>query len=143
MYVYLLVDEIVVMVCWVGVDVIYFGYGFLLENLDLVVVCVVVGISFVGFSVEVFELVGNKFCVIVVVCEVGLFVLMFLVLLVLVDELLLVVVGMLFLLFVKVVVGGGGWGMCCVGDIVVFLEVIEVVSWEVELVFGDLMVYFE
>lgn len=65
---------IFVVVCVVGVDVVYFGYGFLSESVVFVCECVQVGVQFIGLLLCVFEFFGDKVCVWVFVYEVGIFI---------------------------------------------------------------------
>src|SRR5205807_8958667 len=57
---YLSVEEIIRAARRAGADAIYPGYGFLSENPELAAACREAGITFVGPSVEVLELTGNK-----------------------------------------------------------------------------------
>lgn len=56
-----------------GVDVIYLGYGFFLENVEFVNFCVKNNIIFVGFLVFVIEVMGFKFVVKYIMEKVGVF----------------------------------------------------------------------
>ncbi len=57
---YLSVEEIIGAARRAGADAIYPGYGFLSENPELAAACRDAGITFVGPTVEVLELTGNK-----------------------------------------------------------------------------------
>ncbi len=57
---YLTVEEIVRVALLSGADAVYPGYGFLSEDPQLASACVENGLTFVGPSAEVLELVGNK-----------------------------------------------------------------------------------
>lgn len=95
-----------------GVDVVYFGYGFFVENVKFVDIFEVYGISFIGFEVDYICLMGDKINVKVVVERVGILVVFGFVGVILdIDDGKCVVVDIGYLVFVKVVVGGGGCGM--------------------------------
>lgn len=57
---YLNVINIVSVVKLIGMDVIYLGYGFLVENVDFVELCEEVNVIFVGLSVDVILKMGIK-----------------------------------------------------------------------------------
>lgn len=141
---YLCGDVIFDVVCCIGVQVIYFGYGFLFENVDFVQVCVEVGIVFIGFFVVVICVMGDKSVVKVLMQQVGvLFILGYYgddqVLEFLCGQ----VDGIGYLVLIKVSVGGGGKGMCCVDNSVVFVELLVSCQCEVQLVFGNVYVLVE
>jgi pyruvate carboxylase len=57
---YLTVEEIIRVALLAGADAVYPGYGFLSEDPRLAAACAESGLTFVGPSAEVLELVGNK-----------------------------------------------------------------------------------
>lgn len=127
-----------------GVDVIYFGYGFLLENLCFVECCEEEGIIFVGFKIYYLDIFGDKIKVKEVVVVVGIVLILGLDgLVVMVEEV--VVFGEMygFFIMIKVVLGGGGCGMCVVYDVKEVWEGYERVKSEVKVVFGFDEVYVE
>lgn len=140
---YLSVDEIVETARRAGADAVYPGYGFLSENPELAVACASAGITFVGPSVDVLKLTGNKSRAIAAARAAGLPVLASSAPSASVDELISAADGMRFPLFVKAVSGGGGRGMRRVSGISTLSEAIEAASREAESAFGDASVYLE
>lgn len=119
---------IIVVVEVINLIVIYFGYGFLVENVDFVEVVEKSGFIFIGFKVEIINFMGDKVFVINVMKKVGVFCVFGL------DGLLIddvecnrVIVKCIgYLIIVKVVGGGGGCGMCVVCSESEFVKVIEI-----------------
>ncbi len=140
---YLSVDEIVATALACGADAIYPGYGFLSENPDLAAACNAAGITFVGPSVEVLKLTGNKSRAVAAARAAGLPVLASSTPSASVDELVAAAESMPFPLFVKAVAGGGGRGMRRVTDAAALPEAIEAASREAESAFGDATVFLE
>lgn len=142
--VYLSIFEIICVVWELGVDVIYLGYGFLLENFDFVDVCVVVGIVFIGFIVDMMCVFGDKVSVWCVVIKVG--VLVIFVIEVLGDDMDVIkceVVEIGYFLMLKVSWGGGGCGMCLIQNFEELFEKVCEGCCEVEVVFGNGEGYLE
>ena len=98
------------------VDAVYPGYGFLSENPDLAQACADAGITFVGPSVDVLKLTGNKARAIAAARAAGVPVLGSVEPGTDVDALVAATEGMTYPLFVKAVAGGGGRGMRRVDD---------------------------
>src|ERR1700758_5555859 len=140
---YLSVGEIVDTARRAGADAVYPGYGFLSENPELAAACARFGITFVGPSAEVLQLIGNKSRAIAAAREAGLPVLASSAPSASADELVAAAAGMEFPLFVKAVAGGGGRGMRRVTDADALLEAIEAASREAESAFGEAGVYLE
>lgn len=107
---YLNVKEIVATARACGADAIYPGYGFLSENPELAAACASAGITFVGPSVRVLELTGNKSRAIAEARAAGLPVLASSAPSSSTEELVAAAASMRFPLFVKAVAGGGGRG---------------------------------
>lgn len=57
---YFNICNLIVVVELVGVDVVYLGYGFLVECFDFVVVCYKCGLNFIGFLFEYMWFMGDK-----------------------------------------------------------------------------------
>ncbi|MBD8507596.1 pyruvate carboxylase [Hoyosella sp. G463] len=140
---YLSVDEIITAATNAGADAIYPGYGFLSENPDLAAACDAAGITFVGPSVEVLELAGNKARAIAAAREAGLPVLDSSEPTDDVDALVAASEQMTFPVFVKAVAGGGGRGMRRVDAPAQLREAIEQAQREAESAFGDATVFLE
>ncbi len=140
---YLNVEEIVATAQACGADAIYPGYGFLSENPELAAACVSAGITFVGPSVHVLELTGNKSRAIAQARAAGLPVLASSAPSSSIEELVAASESMHFPLFVKAVAGGGGRGMRRVTDPAELIEAIEAASREAESAFGDPTVFLE
>jgi len=140
---YLSVDEIVATAQACGADAIYPGYGFLSENPQLAAACASAGITFVGPSVQVLELTGNKSRAVAEARAAGLPVLASSAPSSSTKELLAAASSMQFPVFVKAVAGGGGRGMRRVSDPGELAEAIEVASREAESAFGDPTVFLE
>ncbi|GGC52231.1 pyruvate carboxylase [Hoyosella rhizosphaerae] len=140
---YLSVSEIINAAANAGADAIYPGYGFLSENPDLAAACEEAGIAFVGPSVEVLELAGNKARAINAAREAGLPVLKSSEPTADIDELIAASKTMEFPVFVKAVAGGGGRGMRRVDKKSHLREAIEQAQREAESAFGDATVFLE
>jgi pyruvate carboxylase len=144
---YLNVDEIVTTARACGADAIYPGYGFLSENPKLAAACASAGITFVGPSVQVLQLTGNKSRAIAEARAAGLPVLASSAPSCLpggsTAELVKAATSMRFPLFVKAVAGGGGRGMRRVTDPGELADAIEAASREAESAFGDPTVFLE
>jgi pyruvate carboxylase len=140
---YLNVDDIVATAQACGADAIYPGYGFLSENPELAAACASAGITFVGPSVQVLELTGNKSRAIAEARAAGLPVLASSPPSSSTEDLVAAAATMQFPLFVKAVAGGGGRGMRRVSDPADLAEAIEAASREAESAFGDPTVFLE
>ncbi|ORA83854.1 pyruvate carboxylase [Mycobacterium malmoense] len=140
---YLNVKEIVATARACGADAIYPGYGFLSENPELAAACASAGITFVGPSVRVLELTGNKSRAIAEARAAGLPVLASSAPSSSTEELVAAAASMRFPLFVKAVAGGGGRGMRRVSDPRDLAEAIEAAAREAESAFGDPTVFLE
>lgn len=136
---------VVILVCEIfGVQVIYFGYGFFLENVNFVQIVEDYGLIFIGLLVEYICQMGDKIIVKDIVKVFG-------ILVVLgfdggvfdIEIVKKVVVDMGYLVIIKVIVGGGGCGMKVVlieDDI----EIVFCIVWlEFKVVFGNDEVYIE
>src|ERR1700754_1349432 len=140
---YLSVEEIVRAAQQAGADAIYPGYGFLSENPELAAACRDAGITFVGPSVEVLELTGNKARAVAAAREAGLPVLRSSEPSDDVDALVAAADEVGFPVFVKAVAGGGGRGMRRVLEPGELREAIEAAMREAESAFGDATVFLE
>lgn len=142
---YLQILVIIVVVEVIGVIVIYFGYGFFVENVDFVEQIECFGFIFVGLIVEVICLMGDKVLVKDVMKCVGVFIVLGFDGLLLEDEeiVLVIVCEVGYLVIIKVVGGGGGCGMCVVYDEFELIKLVKLICIEVGVVFGNLMVYLE
>ncbi|TDK91064.1 pyruvate carboxylase [Mycobacterium paragordonae] len=140
---YLDVAEIVSTAQACGADAIYPGYGFLSENPELAGACAAAGITFVGPSVPVLELSGNKARAVAAAREAGLPVLASSAPSSSVEELVEAAAAMQFPVFVKAVAGGGGRGMRRVADARDLPEAIDAAAREAESAFGDPTVFLE
>ncbi|PJE25200.1 MAG: pyruvate carboxylase [Mycobacterium sp.] len=140
---YLDVAEIVSTARACGADAIYPGYGFLSENPELAGACAAAGITFVGPSVSVLELTGNKARAVAAARAAGLPVLASSAPSSSVEELVEAAAAMQFPVFVKAVAGGGGRGMRRVADARDLPEAIDAAAREAESAFGDPTVFLE
>lgn len=70
---YLNISVLIGVVLVIGVDVVYFGFGFLLESVVFVCVCQDNDLIFIGLSLEMIVLFGDKEVVCLMMCWVGLF----------------------------------------------------------------------
>jgi pyruvate carboxylase len=140
---YLSVDEIIGAAQRAGADAIYPGYGFLSENPELAAACRDAGITFVGPSVEVLELTGNKARAVAAARAAGLPVLKSSEPSSDVDFLLGAAADVGFPVFVKAVAGGGGRGMRRVSEPGALRESVEAAMREAESAFGDPTVFLE
>lgn len=57
---YIVIDKIMDVICQIGVQVVYFGYGFLFENWKFVEVLECEGVVFIGLFLGVIEVMGDK-----------------------------------------------------------------------------------
>ncbi|MFG2480017.1 pyruvate carboxylase [Streptomyces fagopyri] len=140
---YLSVEEIVGAARRAGADAVYPGYGFLSENPELAQACEEAGITFIGPSVGVLELTGNKARAVAAARAAGVPVLGSSQPSNDLDELTAAAQDVGFPLFVKAVAGGGGRGMRRVDDPAHLRESIEAASREAESAFGDATVFLE
>jgi pyruvate carboxylase len=140
---YLSVDEIIKAARKAGADAVYPGYGFLSENPELAAACRDAGITFVGPSVEVLELTGNKARAVAAARAAGLPVLASSEPSDDVDTILAASRDMHFPVFVKAVAGGGGRGMRRVAEPAALRESLEAAMREAESAFGDATVFLE
>ncbi|BBZ42532.1 pyruvate carboxylase [Mycobacterium conspicuum] len=140
---YLNVEDIVATAKACGADAIYPGYGFLSENPTLAAACASAGITFVGPSVQVLELTGNKSRAVAEARAAGLPVLASSPPSSCTADLVAAAHSMQFPLFVKAVAGGGGRGMRRVSNSAELAEAIEAASREAESAFGDPTVFLE
>ncbi|HEX4722571.1 MAG TPA: pyruvate carboxylase [Pseudonocardiaceae bacterium] len=140
---YLSVDEIIRAARKAGADAIYPGYGFLSENPELAAACRDAGITFVGPTVEVLELTGNKARAVAAARAAGLPVLHSSAPSDDVPTLLAAAADIGFPLFVKAVAGGGGRGMRRVLTEPALRESMEAAMREAESAFGDATVFLE
>ena len=140
---YLSVEEIIGAARKAKADAIYPGYGFLSENPELAAACRDAGITFIGPSVEVLELTGNKARAVAAAREAGLPVLSSSAPSADVDELVAAADEIGFPVFVKAVAGGGGRGMRRVEQAAALRESIEAAMREAESAFGDPTVFLE
>ncbi|MFN3599939.1 MAG: pyruvate carboxylase [Dietzia sp.] len=140
---YLSVDEIIGAALRSGADAVYPGYGFLSENPRLAAACAEAGLTFVGPSVEVLELAGDKSTAVAAARAAGLPVLASTSPSRDVDELIEASDHLHFPVFVKAVAGGGGRGMRRVADRGGLRTAIEAASREAQTAFGDSTVFLE
>jgi pyruvate carboxylase len=124
-------------------DAVYPGYGFLSENPDLAQECADAGITFVGPSVDVLKLTGNKARAIAAARAAGVPVLGSVEPGTDVDALIAAAEGMAYPLFVKAVAGGGGRGMRRVDEPGRLRESLEAAMREADGAFGDRTVFIE
>ena len=125
------------------VDAIYPGYGFLSENPALAQACADAGITFVGPSVDVLKLTGNKSRAVAAAREAGVPVLESVEPSDDVDTLVAAADDIEFPVFVKAVAGGGGRGMRRVDDPGDLREAVEAAMREADGAFGDPTVFLE
>jgi pyruvate carboxylase len=140
---YLSVEEIIRAARKAGADAVYPGYGFLSENPELAAACRDAGITFVGPTVEVLELTGNKARAVAAAREAGLPVLHSSAPSDDVQTILDAAADIGFPLFVKAVAGGGGRGMRRVMEPAALRESLEAAMREAESAFGDATVFLE
>ena len=140
---YLSVEEIIKAAKKAKADAVYPGYGFLSENPELAAACAEAGITFVGPTVEVLELTGNKARAVAAAREAGLPVLESSAPSSNVDELVAAGEKIGFPVFVKAVAGGGGRGMRRVANASALRESLEAAMREAESAFGDSTVFLE
>ena len=125
------------------VDAVYPGYGFLSENPALAQACADAGITFVGPSVDVLRLTGNKARAVAAAREADVPVLSSIEPSDDVDALVTAADGIDYPVFVKAVAGGGGRGMRRVDDPDDLREAIEAAMREADGAFGDPTVFLE
>jgi pyruvate carboxylase len=140
---YLSVAEIIAAAQRAGADAIYPGYGFLSENPELAAACREADITFVGPSVEVLELTGNKARAVAAAREAGLPVLQSSAPSPDVDTIVAAAEDIGYPVFVKAVAGGGGRGMRRVAEPAALRESVEAAMREAESAFGDPTVFLE
>ncbi|MBA2738577.1 MAG: pyruvate carboxylase [Nocardioidaceae bacterium] len=126
-----------------GADAIYPGYGFLSENPALAQACADAGLTFVGPSVDVLRLTGNKSRAVEAAERAGVPVLASVPPSDDVDELVAAADDIEFPVFVKAVAGGGGRGMRRVTDPDELRSSIEAAMREADGAFGDSTVFLE
>ena len=124
-------------------DAVYPGYGFLSENPALAQACADAGLTFVGPSVDVLRLTGNKARAVAAAREAGVPVLASVLPTRDVDELLASAEGMAYPLFVKAVAGGGGRGLRRVEQPTQLRDAVEAAMREADGAFGDPTVFIE
>lgn len=144
---YLDPEAIVAAAVQAGADAIYPGYGFLSENPALAEACARAGITFIGPSVEVLELTGNKARAIAAAREAGVPTLASVDPSTDADALIAAAQALPYPLFVKAVAGGGGRGMRRVDEPgesnSKLREAVETCMREAEAAFGDRSVFIE
>ncbi|CAN5822227.1 pyruvate carboxylase [soil metagenome] len=136
-------EAIVEVAVQAGADAIYPGYGFLSENPALAQACADAGLTFVGPSVDVLRLTGNKSRAVQAAERVGVPVLASVPPTADVDELVAAAEGIEFPVFVKAVAGGGGRGMRRVADPAELRSSAEAAMREADGAFGDPTVFLE
>ena len=124
-------------------DAIYPGYGFLSENPSLAQACADAGITFIGPSVEVLRLTGNKARAIAAARDAGVPVLASIAPNQDAGELVAAAESLTYPLFVKAVAGGGGRGMRRVDEPDHLRESVEAAMREAEGAFGDPTCFIE
>jgi len=124
-------------------DAIYPGYGFLSENPSLAQACADAGITFIGPSVEVLRLTGNKARAIAAARDAGVPVLASIAPNQDAGELVAAAESLTYPLFVKAVAGGGGRGMRRVHEPDHLRESVETAMREAEGAFGDPTCFIE
>jgi len=124
-------------------DAIYPGYGFLSENPSLAQACADAGITFIGPSVEVLRLTGNKARAIAAARDAGVPVLASIAPNQDAGELVAAAESLTYPLFVKAVAGGGGRGMRRVDEPDHLRESVEAAMREAEGAFGDPACFIE
>ncbi|WP_017934692.1 pyruvate carboxylase [Nocardioides sp. Iso805N] len=144
---YLDPEAIVAAAVQAGADAVYPGYGFLSENPALAEACARAGITFIGPSVKVLELTGNKATAIAAAKAAGVPTLRSVEPSTDVDALIEAAQAIPYPLFVKAVAGGGGRGMRRVDeageDNAKLREAVETCMREAEAAFGDPTVFIE
>ena len=140
---YLDPDAIVATAVRAEADAVYPGYGFLSENPALAKACADAGLTFVGPSVDVLRLTGNKARAIAAARAAGVPVLESLEPSRDVDALVAGAERLPYPLFVKAVAGGGGRGMRRVDDPAGLRDDIEAAMREADAAFGDSTVFIE
>ncbi len=125
------------------VDAVYPGYGFLSENPALAQACADAGITFVGPSVEVLRLTGNKARAVGAARDADVPVLSSVDPSDDVDTLVAAADEMEFPVFVKAVAGGGGRGMRRVDEPDDLRDAVEAAMREADGAFGDPTVFLE
>jgi pyruvate carboxylase len=140
---YLSVDEIIKAARKAGADAVYPGYGFLSENPELAAACRDAGITFVGPTVEVLELTGNKARAVAAARAAGVPVLKSSAPSADIEELVAAAEEIGFPVFAKAVAGGGGRGMRRVETPGALREAIEAAMREAESAFGDATMFLE
>ncbi|MCR6031366.1 pyruvate carboxylase [Nocardioides sp. zg-579] len=144
---YLDPETIVATAVRAGADAVYPGYGFLSENPALAEACANAGITFVGPTIEVLELTGNKARAIAAAKAAGVPTLASVEPSTDVDALVTAAADLPYPLFVKAVAGGGGRGMRRVDepgpDHRHLREAVETCMREAEAAFGDPTVFIE
>ncbi len=124
-------------------DAVYPGYGFMSENPALAQACADAGLTFVGPTVDVLRLTGNKARAIAAARAAGVPVLESLEPSQDVDALVAGAEQLPYPLFVKAVAGGGGRGMRRVDEPASLREDIEAAMREADAAFGDSTVFIE
>ncbi|MDO9378062.1 MAG: pyruvate carboxylase [Nocardioidaceae bacterium] len=124
-------------------DAIYPGYGFLSENPDLAQACADAGITFVGPSVDVLKLTGNKARAIAAARDAGVPVLASVEPTDDAEALVASADDLPYPLFVKAVAGGGGRGMRRVEDPSKLRESVDAAMREADNAFGDATCFIE
>jgi pyruvate carboxylase len=144
---YLDPEAIVAAAVQAGADAVYPGYGFLSENPALAEACARAGVTFIGPSVEVLELTGNKARAIAAAREAGVPTLQSVAPSTDADALIAAASALPYPLFVKAVAGGGGRGMRRVDEPgegnAKLREAVETCMREAEAAFGDPTVFIE
>ncbi len=140
---YLDPGEIVRVAVQAGADAVYPGYGFLSENPALAQACADAGITFVGPSVDVLRLTGNKARAVEAAAAADVPVLASVPPTDDLDELVRAAQGLDFPQFVKAVAGGGGRGMRRVTGPDGLREAAESAMREADGAFGDPTVFLE
>ena len=136
-------ERIVATAVTAGADAIYPGYGFLSENPALAQACDDAGITFIGPSVDVLRLTGNKARAVAAAKEAGVPTLGSVPPSTDIDELVDAADDLAYPLFVKAVAGGGGRGMRRVDTAPELRPAIEAAMREAEGAFGDPTVFIE
>ncbi len=140
---YLDPDGLVATAVRAGADAIHPGYGFLSENPRLAQACADAGITFVGPSVEVLRLTGNKSRAVAAARAAGVPVLESVAPSRDVDELVEAAASMSFPVFVKAVAGGGGRGLRRVDGPADLPDALAAAMREAEGAFGDPTMFVE
>ena len=140
---YLDPKEIVRVATESGADAVYPGYGFLSENPELAQACADAGITFIGPSIDVLTMTGNKATAIAAAKRAGLPVLRSVPPSADVDELVRGAEEIGYPVFVKAVAGGGGRGMRRVERAEDLSANVEAAMREAESAFGDATCFIE